>query len=257
MPVANESYLWRQRVEFAAPESGMTLSPNGRDACLSSDSGLLIVDLAFPEKSPMRITTDAVVPASELHWSPRQDHLIAATANRLAIVVDAAKGIPTLVLESHARAVTDLHWSSVDPHLLTTAALDARVHLWDTRTPSRPALSFSETHFAGGVTQVLYNRRNEFVIASAHSEGAVCVWDTRRGSRPVKAIQHAHIGKVHSLDWSPKDEYGMITSGQDRIIRIWDLAKEECIIQGADARLVLEIRLRKAARRARYTVNHY
>jgi WD40 repeat protein len=44
-----------------------------------------------------------------------------------------------IVLCGHRRAISDLHWSPYQSNMIASSALDTDIHLWDLRTPQRPA----------------------------------------------------------------------------------------------------------------------
>lgn len=94
--------------------------------------------------------------------------------------------------------------------------------------------------FSAGANQIKWARLLENLCATAH-DGDVRVWDIRvssilavttqrdqasrerfrfqKGTGPVQYIS-AHLAKVHSLDWHPKNDVQLISSGQDCTLKV-------------------------------------
>ena len=58
------------------------------------------------------------------------------------------------------------------------------------------------------------------IIASGH-ERDVFFWDLRKGKTPSSFIT-VHSSKISSVDWSYTNSKKLLTSSQDRTVKIWD-----------------------------------
>ncbi|RKP13524.1 WD40-repeat-containing domain protein, partial [Piptocephalis cylindrospora] len=200
----------------------MTVSPNGRDAVLGTQEGLLVVDLERPFEPPALLKYFTNWTPTELQWAPHhaRQHLVAAATNQNMVIWNLMGQNPVdHVVKAHARAVTDLHWSPVQPNVLATASFDSYVHLWDLRNTRRPASSFCAWN--AGAAQLQFNSKNEFVLASAHGS-IVKIWDTRKGTLPTLELR-TRGKRVYGIDWNPKEEHEILTSTQDAVIEFWDI----------------------------------
>ncbi|KAJ3129777.1 hypothetical protein HK098_000147 [Nowakowskiella sp. JEL0407] len=123
------------------------------------------------------------------------------------------------VLSGHQRAISDLNWSPFIHDLLATCSLDSYVHLWDLKIPDKkPSMSFCSWT---GATQVKWNKHNEWMLASSHDTD-LRVWDMRKGSSPLCVIT-AHSNKVYGIDWCGSAQDEIVTCGQDRLVKFWDI----------------------------------
>ncbi|KAI9590995.1 hypothetical protein BDF19DRAFT_456772 [Syncephalis fuscata] len=210
----------------------MSMAPSSRDVALASRYGLHIVDLTTPLEPACYLRYDTCWDPVEVRWSPHRarENWVATTSNQRVLIwnVQASPNNPVeLILPGHKRAISDLHWSPYQSNMIATGALDTYIHLWDLRTPNRPVISLCA--WTAGAARVQYNRKNEFVIASAHAH-TVKIWDTRKGTAPIIEI-HAHDGKVNYVDWSIEEENELLTCGQDRKLKFWNIQQDskECI----------------------------
>lgn len=126
-------------------------------------------------------------------------------------------------LHAHSRAITDINFSAFHPDMLATCAVDAFVHCWDLRTPTRPVVSFSD--WFAGATQVKWNRQDPHIIASTHDK-FLRIWDDRKGALPLKTIE-AHETKIYGVDWNRTESSKVITCSLDRTIKLWDYEVSE------------------------------
>ncbi|KAJ3220925.1 hypothetical protein HK099_003910 [Clydaea vesicula] len=126
---------------------------------------------------------------------------ISPTGNQ--IVLAAKKGL----------YVVDLEDSSIVPRFLKHASK------WVISPPSKPVNSVCA--WTAGATQVKWNRKNEWLLASSH-DSDLRIWDIRKGTTPITLIT-AHMNKIYGIDWSWNKENEIVTCGQDRFVKFWDL----------------------------------
>ncbi|RMZ81340.1 hypothetical protein DV738_g2147, partial [Chaetothyriales sp. CBS 135597] len=228
---AFDSETFGQDVSFhlEQPVGSMTISPSGRDVALASREGLHIIDLDSPYSTPRHLTHRTLWEVADVQWSPfaSRDYWVVSTSNQKALVWNLAakswQDTIEFVLHGHTRAITDINFSAFNPDLLATCAVDSFIHCWDLRTPSRPALSFSD--WFAGATQVKWSRQDEHVVASSHDK-FLHIWDSRKGAVPVRTIE-AHSTKIYGIDWNRFETNKIITCSLDRTIKFWDTNKPE------------------------------
>lgn len=211
------------------PVGSMSISPCGRDVVLASKEGLHVIDLDSPYSPPRYLAHHTPWEVADVQWSPfaARDYWVASTSNQKALVWNLAmktwQNSIEHVLHAHSRAITDINFSASHPDVLATCAVDSFVHCWDLRTPSRPAISFSD--WLAGATQVKWNRQDPHVIASAHDR-FLRIWDDRMGAYPIRSIE-AHNTKIYGVDWNRVRRGAVATCSLDKTIKFWDYTSEK------------------------------
>ncbi|KAJ5699066.1 hypothetical protein N7462_001071 [Penicillium macrosclerotiorum] len=210
------------------PVGSMSISPCGRDVVLASKEGLHVIDLDSPYSPPRYLPHHTPWEVADVQWSPfaSRDYWVVSTSNQKALVWNLAmktwQNSIEYVLHAHSRAITDINWSAFHPDILATCAVDSFVHCWDLRTPSRPAISFSD--WFTGATQVKWNRQDPHVIASSHDH-CLRIWDDRMGAYPIRSIE-AHDTKIYGVDWNRVRRGAVATCSLDKTIKFWDYTSE-------------------------------
>ncbi|KAL2830232.1 hypothetical protein BDW59DRAFT_22481 [Aspergillus cavernicola] len=211
------------------PIGSMSISPCGRDVVLASKEGLHVLDLDSPYSPPRYLPHHTPWEVADVQWSPfaARDYWVVSTSNQKALVWNLAmqsyQNSIEHVLHGHTRAITDINFSAHHPDVLATCAVDSFVHCWDLRTPSRPAISFSD--WFAGATQVKWNRQNPNVIASSHDK-FLRIWDKRMGAYPIRSIE-AHDTKIYGVDWNRVRPGALATCSLDKTIKFWDYTVED------------------------------
>lgn len=210
------------------PVGAMSISPCGRDVVLASKEGLHVIDLDSPYSPPRYLPHHTPWEVADVQWSPfaSRDYWVVSTSNQKALVWNLAmktwQNSIEHVLHAHSRAITDINFSAFHPDILATCAVDSFVHCWDLRTPSRPAISFSD--WFTGATQVKWNRQDPHVIASSHDR-FLRIWDDRMGAYPIRSIE-AHDTKIYGVDWNRVRRGALTTCSLDKTIKFWDYTSE-------------------------------
>ncbi|KAJ5166162.1 uncharacterized protein N7482_004943 [Penicillium canariense] len=215
-------------IHVGQPVGSMSISPCGRDVVLASKEGLHVIDLDSPYSPPRYLPHHTPWEVADVQWSPfaSRDSWVVSTSNQKALVWNLAmktwQNSIEYVLHAHSRAITDINWSAFHPDILATCAVDSFVHCWDLRTPSRPAISFSD--WFTGATQVKWNRQDPHVIASSHDR-YLRIWDDRMGAYPIKSIE-AHDTKIYGVDWNRVRRGALATCSLDKTIKFWDYTSD-------------------------------
>lgn len=215
-------------IHVEQPVGSMSISPCGRDVVLASKEGLHVIDLDSPYSPPRYLPHHTPWEVADVQWSPfaSRDYWVVSTSNQKALVWNLAmktwQNSIEHVLHAHSRAITDINFSAFHPDLLATCAVDSFVHCWDLRTPSRPAISFSD--WFTGATQVKWNRQDPHVVASSHDR-FLRIWDDRMGAYPIRSIE-AHDTKIYGIDWNRVRRGALATCSLDKTIKFWDYTSE-------------------------------
>ncbi|KAJ5101100.1 hypothetical protein N7456_007152 [Penicillium angulare] len=215
-------------IRVEQPVGAISISPCGRDVVLASKEGLHVIDLDSPYSPPRYLPHHTSWEVADVQWSPfaSRDYWVVSTSNQKALVWNLAmktwQNSIEFVLHAHSRAITDINFSAFHPDLLATCAVDSFVHCWDLRSPSRPAISFSD--WFTGATQVKWNRQDPHVIASSHDR-FLRIWDDRMGAYPIKSIE-AHDTKIYGVDWNRVRRGALTTCSLDKTIKFWDYTSD-------------------------------
>ncbi|CAI7639717.1 unnamed protein product [Penicillium pancosmium] len=204
------------------PVGAMSISPCGRDVVLASKEGLHVIDLDSPYSPPRYLPHHTPWEVADVQWSPfaSRDQWVKALVWNLAMKT--WQNSIEHVLHAHSRAITDVNFSAFHPDLLATCSVDSFIHCWDLRTPSRPAISFSD--WFTGATQVKWNRQDPHVIASSHDR-FLRIWDDRMGAYPIRSIE-AHDTKIYGVDWNRVRRGALATCSLDRTVKFWDYTSD-------------------------------
>ena len=109
---------------------------------------------------------------------------------------------------------------SSDFFVVTTGV---RVQLFSTKSRKllKTITRFDDTAYGG---EARYDGR---VLAAGDETGAIQVFDVN--SRAILKTWREQKQAVRSLKWSPKESTTLMSCGDDRIVRLWDLPSENCV----------------------------
>lgn len=146
---------------------------------------------------------------------------------------------PITTFRGHKDVVEDVAWSHFVPTLFASAGDDARLLLWDTRTPQKPAgiindgpSNKSAGHHTANINCVSFNQLSANLLASGSSDRLVNLWDLRRMHAPIHALQ-GHQDEIFSVSFSPFSQDILASCGADRRTYVWDLARiGEAVLSG-------------------------
>lgn len=196
--------------------------------------------------------TNAVV---ALDFDRAGDRLISASADKTAIVWDVASGQPLHRLEGHTDAIRDIAFS-IDERFIATASRDKTVRIWNA---DDGRLIHTLTAHDEGAEAVAFHPDGQ-TLATAGWDRSINYWNVKSGERTMsieagdftgalafspdgrllasasRSVQvrdaatgrpliepPGHRGAVRAVAFSP-DGRSLATAGEDRSLRIWDLA---------------------------------
>lgn len=76
------------------------------------------------------------------------------------------------------------------------------------------------------VEDVCWNKHDGNQFASVSDDKKLKIWDVRN-KNPTNSIE-AHVAEILSVDYSPFDQYLMITGSADRSVAVWDIRNVRC-----------------------------
>lgn len=159
--------------------------------------------------------------ATEWNRTSYNQNLCALAYHTQLELLDCKNGLDLISLTkltTHTRTVLDINWHASDPNFLASVSMDSFIHIWDIRTPIRPALSLAPIVPA---SRVRWNHLTKHLIATAHS-GDVQIWDERHGKHPIHYFT-AHANSIHCLDWSYTNKNQLVTCSQDCTVKFFEI----------------------------------
>jgi histone-binding protein RBBP4 len=143
-----------------------------------------------------------------------------------------AGAVPPLhVFRGHKDVVEDVAWSHFTPSMFASAGDDAKLLLWDTRTPGKPSATINDGpanksagHHTANINCVSFNHLSAHLLASGSSDKLVNLWDLRRLHAPIHALQ-GHTDEVFTVSFAPFSPDILASCGADRRTFIWDLSR--------------------------------
>ncbi|KAG9399817.1 GATOR complex protein wdr59 [Aphanomyces cochlioides] len=222
-------------VKYDVNASALSVDATGSFGVLAARKGLYVVDLESPYQAARTLHHQTKWDVTVVKCNPHIPYkgVVASTSNHNTLLWNIDHNISTHIgvlssqqplistLRAHTRPVTDVAWSPSEPTVLATSSADTKTHLWDIRTPKKPAQSLCA--FTTSATQVEWNRLDSYSLATAH-DGDVRIWDTRACDKPTVTIT-AHMQKIFGLDWSPTNMHELVTCSEDKTIKFWNVTQ--------------------------------
>lgn len=132
---------------------------------------------------------------------------------------------PNLRMSGHEKHVEDISFHYQYSSVLASCSDDSTIMIWDTRdrqTASAPVDRWRAS--AVSVNSVAFSPEFEFLVLSASNDGAVRLWDLRCTRSAVSEFACTSQPAL-SVSWCPNKPTVFASSGMDRRIYMWDLAR--------------------------------
>jgi len=116
----------------------------------------------------------------------------------------------------------DICWSETDPNVLSTAAGDGYVQVWNlsTRFPKVPVHEFKGHKVEMSSVEWSPGKFGNTLLASSW-DGTVCTYDMH-GPWPVVKVSVSEVIVYQSM-WSPHSPNKFVSVAQDGVMQLWDI----------------------------------
>lgn len=91
--------------------------------------------------------------------------------------------------------------------------------------PSEPSGASRLSGHTDVVEDVSFRYDNPDFVVSVGRDSSMILWDVRTPTQPADKIHKAHQGDVNCCDFGGLDDNQVITGGNDRVVRVWDIRK--------------------------------
>jgi len=214
----------------------VSVSPNGRLVCSSSDDGTARI-WSVGDWNTVCVLTGHTGPIAEAAFSPQSDRLVTASDDFSLIVWDVTKPSSQSELQQaqrqleqvsetvacsqlvrrmrgHTGMVRSCDWSS-NGRLIASASRDTHICLWFAETGK---LCSTLTGSLDWITCCRFSP-NSKLLASASWDYNIILWDVKSGNR-VNTLS-GHHGAVSAVSFAP-DGTRLASASFDGTLKIWD-----------------------------------
>ncbi|CAE7471913.1 pex7 [Symbiodinium sp. CCMP2456] len=126
---------------------------------------------------------------------------------------------PIMSLEEHTAEVYGVDWNLNEKHLISSAAWDHSVKVWDAMRGV--CLSTFRAH-QNLAYAAIWSPARPACLASVGGDAMLHIQDLNAGEMPVQSIQ-AHQHEILTVDWNKYNEFMVVTGSVDKTIRTFDL----------------------------------
>jgi WD40 repeat protein/tRNA A-37 threonylcarbamoyl transferase component Bud32 len=174
------------------------------------------------------VKTHAVGMAYCVTFSPDGKLIAAASEDASVQVWDAATGDLKHRLDGHALQASCVAYSR-DGRFLATGDWGGVVRIWDVKTGKLlKTLEISVPGWPVACVAFSPDPEGEF-LAAGYFDNRVAVWDTATES--IHRTLVGHTGYITSVAFHPHDARRLVSAGEDRAVRIWDVPAGREILQ--------------------------
>ena len=138
--------------------------------------------------------------------------------------VNRVTGKPTTTAQ-----VTSVAWNAQVPHILASSASDASTTVYDVNA-GKVWCVLRDPH-ASPVSKVLWNPTVGLSLITCSTDGNLYMWDLGR-SKQMPAFHFtdsSHSEGILDASWNTCDPRFVATSGQDDLVKIWDVSTGQCV----------------------------
>lgn len=131
---------------------------------------------------------------------------------------------------SHKYQVDCVQWYPADTGLFVTSSQDKKVKIWDPNH-MKPVDQFSiDCHILHHHMSPVAFKHS--LLSVAGDTGEVILCDLRSGSS-THHLQ-GHDGAVQVTQWSPRNQYILLSGGRDHTVRVWDVRAGHACLRALD-----------------------
>ncbi|RHY91797.1 hypothetical protein DYB35_005362 [Aphanomyces astaci] len=216
-------------VKYDVNASALSVDATGSVGVLAGRKGLYVIDLESPYQPARTLHHQTKWDVTVVKCNPHVLYkgVVASTSNHNTLLWNIDYNTSSHVgggvlsshqplmstLRAHTRPVSDVAWSPSEPTVLASSSADTTTHLWDIRTPRKPAQSLCA--FTTSATQVEWNRLDAFSLATAHAGE---VFDFVGHKDLVKGFAWRHQEADHG---NPTGVFQLISWSKQQELRMW------------------------------------
>eukprot|EP01134_Creolimax_fragrantissima_P000496 CFRG0496T1 len=131
---------------------------------------------------------------------------------------------------AHSFTIGKVQWYPFDTGLFTTSSMDFTLKVWDTNMMECvTTFDLKEKIFTHTMPTTA---TGHCLIATATDDGNIRLCDMRSGG--YTHTLRGHRDSVLSLDWSPRDQYQIVSGGRDHRLLLWDIRSAKSLIVAFD-----------------------
>lgn len=156
-------------------------------------------------------------------WSEGNEHVIATAQGDGSVKLfdwTQPQG-PILSLHEHGAEVYGVDWNLNDKNLVSSAAWDNLIKVWDVH--QGVCVRTFAVHQAIAYAAIWAPARPA-CLATVAGDAMLHIMDLQAGDAPVQSIQ-AHQHEILTVDWNKYNEFQVVTGSVDKTIRIFDLRR--------------------------------
>ncbi|EOR00561.1 hypothetical protein E3P92_03181 [Wallemia ichthyophaga] len=191
----------------------------------TGDGSVRLFDTQIP-KFPIRAWHEHSREVFGVDWSPTDKTQFATASWDGTVKIWTPDNTHSLLtLPAHDGCVYSAIYSPHQPYCLATCGSDGKLHVWDLRTPQRPA-----TSLAASPTELLsldWNKYIQGTLATGSVDKSIKVWDIRQ----AKCLNnlHGHDFAIRRVQFSPHVPNLIASASYDMSARVWDTSVNACI----------------------------
>lgn len=145
---------------------------------------------------------------------------------------------------AHRDVVSSLQWFPHDTGAFVSAGADGKVKLWDTNELV-VACEFTLPGRVHCIAMSTTSTTHTLIATATHAQCALQLCDPTTGSATHSITGHRAPPWV--VCWSPRHEHQLLSGGEDRSIRVWDIRRTSCCLRSLDVHDTLAERKRLAS----------
>lgn len=194
-------------------------SPNGQRLASSHGNGMVTVWDAESGHELLALSEQDVSAVRSVSWSPEGARIASAGQDGMVRLWDAESGQQLQSLDQLGAPVSCLAWAPDGERLAIGSEREGIIRIWNIEAaeslltlPGHTASISSLAWQQGGLR-----------LASGGANGEAFVWELAKGSISHRLVGHGRE-KIFHIAWSPVDPNILLTTGNDRTVRIWDVA---------------------------------